>query len=168
MSFVPSKRIDRIFPIVPPLCLLVGAVVGRLREQQKLRTIVDRVCAVSIVLAAIFTTGYTARKVAGAFQEQRNAFAVFGRGVVKETTAHGWRYCVIGGEDEGMLLYVRKTEFVEAYRAAAEWNARKLDALVVADDEMEGLVPQLDGEPRKWLSPGPAGRYRKRYFLLVR
>ena len=168
MSFVPSKRIDRIFPIVPPLCLLLAAVVGRFREQQKLRTIVDRVCALSIVLAAIFTTAYTARKVAGAFQEQRHAFAVFGRGVVKEATARGWRYGVVGGEDEGMLLYVRKAEFLEPYRAAAEWNARKLDALVVADDEMEGLVPQLNGEPRKWLTSGAAGRYRKRYFLLGR
>jgi 4-amino-4-deoxy-L-arabinose transferase-like glycosyltransferase len=168
MSFVPSKRIDRIFPIVPPLCLLLAAVVGRFREQQKLRTLVDRVCAVAIVLAAIFTTGYAAQKIAGAYHEHRDAFAVFGRGVVKEATAHGWRYGVVGGEDEGMLLYVRKTEFLESYRAAGEWNARKLDALVVADDELDGLVPQLEGEPRKWLSSGPAGRYRKRYFLLVR
>ncbi len=168
MSLVPSKRIDRIFPIVPPLCLLLAAVVARLREQQKLRTLVDRVCAVSIVLAALFTTGYTATKIAGAFQEKRDAFAVFGREVVKEAAAHGWRYGVVGGEDEGMLLYAHKTEFLEPYRAAAEWNAGKLNALVVPDDEMDGLVPQLDGEPRKWLSSDPAGRYRKRYFLLVR
>jgi 4-amino-4-deoxy-L-arabinose transferase-like glycosyltransferase len=168
MSFVPSKRIDRIFPIVPPLCLLLAVVVARLREQQELRTIVDRVCTVSVVLAALFTTGYTARKIADAFQENRDAFAAFGRRVVKEATAHRWRYGVVGGEDEGMLLYVRETEFLEPYRAAAEWNARKLDALVVADDEMEELVPQLNGEPEKWLSSGPAGRYRKRYFLLVR
>jgi 4-amino-4-deoxy-L-arabinose transferase-like glycosyltransferase len=169
MSFVPSKRIDRIFPIVPPLCLLLAAVIGRLREQQELRRTIDRVCAVSIALAAIFTTGYTVKKIAGAFQEQRAAFAVFGRDVVKEARAHAWRYGVVGGEDEGMLLYLRKTEFLEPYRAAVEWNARNVDALVVADDEMEGLVPQLDGgEPRKWLSSGPGGRYRKRYFLLVR
>ena len=169
MSFVPSKRIDRVFPIVPPLCLLLAAGVGRFREQPKWRINIDRLCAVSIALAAIFTAGYTVKKVAGAFREQRAAFAVFGRDVVKEATAHGWRYGVVGGEDEGMLLYVRKTEFLEPYRAAAEWNASKVDALVVADDEMEGLVPQLDGgEPRKWLTSGPGGRYRKRYFLLVR
>jgi hypothetical protein len=120
------------------------------------------------VLAATFTTGYAAQKIAGAYHEHRDAFAVFGRGVVKEATAHGWRYGVVGGEDEGMLLYVRKTEFLESYRAAAEWNARKLDALVVADDEMEGLLSELDKEPKKWLSSGPAGRDRKRYFLLVR
>src|SRR5881398_2956664 len=29
MSLIPSKRVDRIFPIVPPLCLLLAAQIGR-------------------------------------------------------------------------------------------------------------------------------------------
>src|SRR5437773_5625980 len=29
MSLIPSKRVDRIFPIIPPLCLLLAAQVGR-------------------------------------------------------------------------------------------------------------------------------------------
>src|SRR4029079_14549137 len=28
MSLIPSKRVDRIFPIVPPLCLLLAAQIG--------------------------------------------------------------------------------------------------------------------------------------------
>ena len=32
MSFVPSKRIDRVFPIVPPLCLLLAAQVAEFRR----------------------------------------------------------------------------------------------------------------------------------------
>jgi hypothetical protein len=67
-----------------------------------------------------------------------------------------------------MLLYVRRTEFLEPSDAAAEWNATKLDALVVPDDEMDGLLPQLRGDPKKVLTSGPAGRYGKRYFLLAR
>jgi hypothetical protein len=168
MSFVPSKRIDRVFPIVPPLCLLLAAVVGRVGEIAKLRKVVDRCCAVAVVLAVIFTSGYTARKIAIAFHEQRDAFAVFGRAVVKETSAHNWRYAVVGGEDEGMLLYVRQTEFLEPHQAVAGWNAGKFDALVVPDDEIEELLPQLHGEPRKVLASGATGRYRKRYFLLAR
>src|SRR5206468_3318316 len=30
MSLIPSKRVDRIFPVIPPLCLLLAAQVGRL------------------------------------------------------------------------------------------------------------------------------------------
>jgi len=168
MSFVPSKRIDRIFPIVPPLCLLLAATISQLRERQNLRAIVDRCCAVAIVLAAILASVYTVQKIVAAKREQRDAFAVFGRAVVKEAATHGWRYGVVGGEEEGMLLYVRRTEFLEPEEAAAEWNTRKLDALVVPDDEIDGLIRQFQGEPTKLLTSAPAGRYRKRYFLLAR
>jgi glycosyl transferase family 22 (putative mannosyltransferase) len=169
MSFVPSKRIDRIFPIVPPLCLLLAAVVATFREKERWRLTVDRACAVAIILSVIFTSGYTARKIVIASREQRDAFAVFGRAVEKETAAHGWRYGVVGGEDEGMLLYVRRAEFLEPEEAAEDWNAGKLDALVVPDDEIDGLVPQLQGgKPKKILTSNPAGAYGKRYFLLAR
>jgi len=168
MSFIPSKRIDRIFPIVPPLCLLLAAIVGRLRESGERKRIVDLCCAGAIVLAAIFTSGYAAQKIAVANREQRDAFAVFGREVLRETAVHGWRYGVIGGEEEGMLLYVRRTEFLEPEGAAADWNAGRIDALVVPEDEIEGLLPQLHGEPKKLLMSGRAGRSAKRYFLVGR
>jgi hypothetical protein len=169
LSFIPSKRIDRIFPIVPPLCLLLGTMAGRLRSQEALRVLVDRTCTVALLLAAIFLGGYTVRKVKLAYREQRDAFAVFGRQVVQDATAHGWRYGVVGGDDEGMLLYVRRTEFLDPGPAVADWNAGKFDALVVPSDEIEELLPRLDGgEPKKALSSLPGGGYRKRYFLLVR
>jgi 4-amino-4-deoxy-L-arabinose transferase-like glycosyltransferase len=167
MSLVPSKRIDRIFPIVPPLCLLLAVVVWRLRQTAKRRKIVDRSCAVAVAVAVIFTSGYTMRKIRIASHEHRDAFAIFGRAVVQETAAHNWRYAVVGGEDEGMLLYARKTEFLEPHQAVSEWNSGKVDALVVPDDEIDELVPQLHGEPRKVLTSGQTGRYRKRYFLLA-
>ena len=168
MSFVPSKRIDRIFPIVPALCLLLAAMIGQLRDKQRFRQIIDRCCAIAIVLAAVFTSGYAAQKIMAAKREHRDAFAIFGRDVLRETAAHGWRYGVVGGEEEGMLLYVRRTEFLEPEQAAAQWNGGQLDALIVPDDEIDALLPQLHGEPKKLLSSGPAGRYRKRYFLLGR
>jgi 4-amino-4-deoxy-L-arabinose transferase-like glycosyltransferase len=168
MSFLPSKRIDRIFPIVPPLCLLLAVVIAACREKERWRTIIDRICAVAIILSVVFTSGYTARKVALGSREKRDAFAVFGRAVVKDTIAHGWRYAVIGGEDEGMLLYVRKTEFLEPEQAIVLWNGGRLDALVVPDDELDELLPRLRGDPKTVRTSNPAGRYRKRYFLLVR
>ena len=100
---------------------------------------------------------------------QVDEHAVFGRAVIKKAAAHGWRYAVVGGEDEGMLLYVRRTEFLEPEEAAADWNKGKLDAIVVPDDEIDGLLPRLQGgEPKKILISNPAGRYRKRYLLLAR
>jgi len=168
MSFVPSKRIDRIFPIVPPFCLLLAATIAACRERERMRPIIDRICAAVIILSVVFTTGYTVRKIVLARHEQRDAFSMFGRAVLKEVTQHHWRYGVIGGEDEGMLLYVRKTEFLEPEQAIVLWNGGKLDALVVPDDELDELLPRLRGDPKTVLTSNPAGRYKKRHFLLMR
>jgi 4-amino-4-deoxy-L-arabinose transferase-like glycosyltransferase len=169
MSFVPSKRIDRIFPIVPPLCLLLAAVVAALRERERWKPLVDRWCGIALLLSVLFTSGYTVRKVVIASREQRDAFAVFGRAVVQEARAHRWRYGVVGRDDEGMLLYVRRTEFLKPMQAVADWNAGRIDALVLPEDKMADLLPRLEGgEPKKILTSNPAGRYRKRYFLLAR
>ena len=103
------------------------------------------------------------------YRQHSDAFATFGYAVRQEAAAHGWNYEIVGGEDEGMALYVRRTEFLEPDQAAAEWNSGKLDGLVVPDDELTDLLPRLPGAvPSKIGWSGPAGRYRKRYIFLVR
>jgi 4-amino-4-deoxy-L-arabinose transferase-like glycosyltransferase len=169
MSCVPSKRIDRVFPIVPPLCLLLAAAVGEFRRRETLKVMVERMCVAAVLLAAILTTGYATNRVIVAHREERDAFALFGREVVKTAKERGWRYSIVGGDDEGMALYVRRTEFAWPDEAAAEWNAGKLDALVVGEDEMPDMLTRLQGpEPKAILTSKPAGRYKKRYLLLAR
>jgi 4-amino-4-deoxy-L-arabinose transferase-like glycosyltransferase len=169
MSFIPSKRIDRVFPIVPPLCLLLAAQVAEFRTREKLRTVTGRCCTIAIAFACLFTTGYAAGKIVLGYRQHSDAFAVFGCAVRQEAAAHGWNYEIVGGEDEGMALYVRRTEFLEPDQAAAEWNSGKLDGLVVPDDELTDLLPRLRGAvPSKIGWSGPAGNYRKRYIFLVR
>ena len=169
MSCIPSKRVDRIFPIVPPLCLLLAAVVGEVRKHEKLRALTDRLCIVAIILACVGMTGYVANRIVVARREERAAFAEFGRDVMKKAAENGWRYNVLGGDDEGMALYVRRTEFAWPDEAAADWNAGKLEALVVADDDVAGVIALLKGpRPQRVLTSKRAGRYKKRYHLLVR
>jgi 4-amino-4-deoxy-L-arabinose transferase-like glycosyltransferase len=169
MSFVPSKRIDRIFPIVPPLCLLLAAVVAELRKRETSRAVTGICCTVAIVIAGVFVPGYAVRKVFLGYRNHTDAFAVFGKAVREEAAAQKWRYAVVGGEDEGMLLYLRQTEFLEPDQAAAAWSEGRVDALVVPDDELDGLLPRLPGAvPAKIGMSRPAGNYGKRYILLVR
>ena len=169
MSLVPSKRIDRVFPIVPPLCLLLAVQVGEFRMRERLRRVTEMGCTIAIVIACLFTTGYAAGRIVLAYRRDSDAFAKFGYAVRKEAAAHGWSYKVVGGEDEGMLLYVRQTEFIEPDQAVADWNDAKLDGLVVPDDELTELLPRLPGAvPSKIGMSGPAGRYQRRYIFLVR
>ena len=169
MSFVPSKRIDRVFPIVPPLCLLLAVQVAEFRSREKSRAITGKCCTIAIILACLFTTGYAAERVILGYRQHSDAFATFGYAVRKEAVAHSLKYEVVGGEDEGMALYLRRTEFLEPDQAAAEWSSGKLDGLVVPDDELTDLLPRLPGAvPSKIGWSAPAGRYRKRYIFLVR
>jgi 4-amino-4-deoxy-L-arabinose transferase-like glycosyltransferase len=169
MSFVPSKRIDRVFPIVPPFCLLLAAVIADLRAREKRRTLAERCCAIAIIFACLFTTGYAVGRVILAYRENTAAFANFGKAVRQEAAVHGWNYEIVGGEDEGMALYLRRTEFIEPDRAATEWKNGKLDGLVVPEDELNELLPHLQGAvPSKIGWSERAGNYRKRYVFLVR
>jgi 4-amino-4-deoxy-L-arabinose transferase-like glycosyltransferase len=169
MSFIPSKRIDRVFPIVPPLCLLLAVQVSASWKSEALRAKTARFCAIAIIIACLFTTSYAAGRIVVAYREHRDAFATFGSAVRREAATHGWRYGVVGRDDEGMLLYLRGTEFLDADQAAEDWNSRKLDALVLPEDQSTELLPRLPGAVPSRVGPsGPAGRYKRRYVFVVR
>src|SRR6185369_1355729 len=107
-SLIPSKRVDRIFPVVPPLCLLLAAqIAGR---DAALRRPVGAACRpclwapVALVFAILFTGGYTGWKVISGYRHHRDALANFGRDVRREMAAHHWRFEVVSAKDEGLLL----------------------------------------------------------------
>jgi 4-amino-4-deoxy-L-arabinose transferase-like glycosyltransferase len=168
MSVVPSKRVDRVFPIVPPLCLLVAAQIAAMQKSEKLRGAAMACCTISIVLACLFASGYTARRIALGYREKRDAFADFGKAVRTEAATRHWQIAVVGRKDEGMLLYLRQTEFLDPELAAVKWKAGYLDGLVVAEDELRNLLPLLPGAaPSPIGMSEPAGSYRNRYIFLV-
>ena len=135
MSLIPSKRVDRIFPVVPPLCLLLAAQVALAR--------IYRWSALALVLAILFTAGYTGWKVMTGYRDHRDALAVFGRNIRYEAEVRRWRYEVVSAKDEGLLLYLRKTRFIAPQLAVTEWNDGNLDALVASTEKAEMLMPKL-------------------------
>ncbi len=186
MSVIPSKRVDRIFPIIPPLCLLLAAQVGRrvicshgglakafgavsrpstsvdsdltghppspdygragrLVATKNLATRIYCLAAVALLVSLLFTGGYVTWKVITGYRDRRDALAIFGRDVRREAETRHWRYEVVSARDEGLLLYLQKTHYIEPDRAVAEWNAGNLDALVASSEKARGLMTQLRG-----------------------
>ena len=169
MSLIPSKRVDRIFPIVPPLCLLLAAQIapriscshasvgGSSRsiepDQTAHRAVASRTAlayvyrwtAMALALAILFTGGYTGWKVISGYRHHRNALAAFGRNIRYEAEARHWRYEVVSAKDEGLLLYLQKTHFIKPADAAAEWKAGNLDALVASKEKAAVLMRDLKG-----------------------
>jgi 4-amino-4-deoxy-L-arabinose transferase-like glycosyltransferase len=169
MSLIPSKRVDRIFPIVPPLCLLLAAQIGSILRNEQLRTRVYRWSAVALILSILITGGYTVAKVIFGYRDHRDALVIFGRNVRKEAETRHWRYEVVSAKDEGLLLYLRKTNFIKPDRAIAEWNRGNLDALAAPAEKAPALIRELHGAVLSELKSNERkGEQRRDYVLITR
>ncbi len=169
MSLIPSKRVDRIFPVIPPLCLLLPAQVVSLSSDEKSHTHVYRWSAVALLFSILLTGSYTIAKVFSGYRDHRDALAVFGREVRHEVEAHDWRYEMIGGKGEGILLYLRRLRFVEPEDAIAKWKAGIIEAVVAPDEEQPRLLRDLEGSvPSRIGSWTKNDERTRRYILLTR
>ncbi len=158
MSLIPSKRVDRIFPIVPPLCLFIAFQARR----------APRWAAISLLVATLFTGAYSAERIFRAYHDDEGALARFGAEVRREAAANNWRYEVIGGREEGLLLYLRRTRFVRRDEAVARWNAGALDALVAPAEEVAQLLKEMDGAKSEKLEALIVVNREPRRYLLLR
>lgn len=150
MSIIPSKRVDRIFPVIPPLCLLVAAQVasrdfthGSAHRSSRSRFSNEKLAIIALAFAIFFTGGYTAWKVITGYRNHRNALAVFGRKLRQTSEMHRWRYDVVSAKDEGLLLYLRKTHFVDPGTAVTDWDMGRVDAVVASKEKATLLMPDL-------------------------
>jgi 4-amino-4-deoxy-L-arabinose transferase-like glycosyltransferase len=132
MSLIPSKRVDRIFPAVPPLCMLLAAQIKAIMKSDGVR--VHRIATFAIFFAAIFTGAYSGMRVIDGYRNHRDALVKFGREVRRIAAAEHLRYEILPGRDESLLLYLQRPRF---YTRVTETTAAPpgLDALVVPIDE---------------------------------
>ena len=166
MSIIPSKRVDRIFPVVPPLCLLLGAQVAAVSSlewgRQKLRPWLT----FALIFAFVFTGGYALWKVGSGYYEHRDALVRFALAVRREAANHQWRYEIVGGREEGMLLYLRRDHFLSPEAAAEHWRNGQLEALVVRNEPARPWFEMLPGAKLMLVSEKSA--VAPQYSLLVR
>jgi 4-amino-4-deoxy-L-arabinose transferase-like glycosyltransferase len=169
MSLIPSKRVDRIFPIIPPLCLLLAALFARTSMQEKLRARAVTWTALALLFACLGLAGYTGWKVNRAYHHHQGALVAFGRAVRAESKIHGWHYAVMGGDEEGMLLYLQRLHFLKNEEVIARWDAGEIDAVVAPRREREVLLRDLGGSlPSPLQSWGKGERAVPHYILLTR
>src|SRR6478752_4017917 len=188
MSLIPSKRVDRIFPVIPPLCLLLAAQLapgtscshgsaGRSSRSIEPDEATHRAVAgaywwstIALALAILFTSGYTGWKVITGYRDHRDALAVFGRNIRHEAEAHHWRYEVVSAKDDGLLLYLRKTHFVKPTDAITEWNAGNLDAIVASKQKAAVLMRDLQGAalPQSQTNEREQHQQGRGYILITR
>lgn len=167
MSLIPSKRVDRIFPIIPPLCLLVAAQSALFLNDAKVRGRKFQWIAATLVVAVLFTTGYATSRIVSGYRDHRDALSVFGRQVREEAAKNHWRYEAVGKSDEGLPLYLTRPHFLKPDVAIAEWNAGKIDALAVPADQAPQLMTELRGATPRFESARRENLGRPNYILLT-
>lgn len=169
MSLIPSKRVDRIFPVIPPLCLLLAAQVGNVSGDEQWRERVKRWSAVALLLSILWSGGYSMIKIISGYRAHRDALVEFGCEVRKTAAAHHWRLEAVRSEDEGLLLYLDRPRFVRADEAITKWNRAEVDALVAPGEEAPELMRQLhDAALSDLRSPERTGESEMGYVLITR
>ena len=167
MSLIPSKRVDRIFPVIPPLCLLVAVQTARFLKGEKHRGRNFQWAGTILALAILFSAGYAAGRVVNGYRDHRDALSIFGRQVREEAAANHWRYEAVGSTDEGLPLYLTRPHFLKPDIAVAEWNSGKIDALAVPANQAPQLMRELHDSTRRFESEQRKNLRRPNYVLLT-
>ncbi|MEY2480065.1 MAG: hypothetical protein QOI04_992 [Verrucomicrobiota bacterium] len=161
MSLIPSKRVDRIFPVIPPLCLLLAVQASQWRQKKVW-------IAAAIIVACLFTSSYCVVKIFTGYRTHSDALTKFGQHVREEAESRHWRYEVLGKRNDGMLLYLRRLRFAEPERVVTDWNAGALDAIVLPPEDADRLLPQLRGASVAESAFVARNSTRMGYVLLMR
>ena len=167
MSVVPSKRVDRIFPVVPPLCLLLAAQCSQLRSEESAARL-RRFFVIAIIFGCVFSGGYVTARVINGYRTDGASLVQFGKQMREEAAVHNWRYEIVAGRGGGILLYLRRTHFIEPERAIAEWNAGKIDVLIGPEDDAPKLMQRLEGISGAHLQSVERRGSNLQYFVLKR
>jgi 4-amino-4-deoxy-L-arabinose transferase-like glycosyltransferase len=141
MSLVPSKRGDRIFPIYPPLCLLVPAMLAMLPERWRISR--EQRAFLLIGVALVTAGSYATFRWIESIRQHDDALTAFGAQV--RTVARADRLAVISGKDEGegMLLYLDQLHFSKWDEVEAQWKSGALDAVVAPFEDAPKAAREL-------------------------
>jgi hypothetical protein len=88
--------------------------------------------------------------------------------VRQKAATNGWRYEVIGGKEEGLLLYLRRPRFIKTGEVIERWNAGTLDAVVTPAEEVPGLLNKLPGSALSGLEASVTINKRPRGYVLLK
>jgi 4-amino-4-deoxy-L-arabinose transferase-like glycosyltransferase len=146
MEFVPSKRFDRIFPVLPPACLLLAAAARYLPDHQWRGLPFRRLATLATIIGLSVSIGYAGLKMATNWRENGRVLVKFGHEVARVVGNRQDRLAVIGARDEGLLLYTDHPRFDSLERALELWQSERIDWLVVGGEYFSRTERKFEGQ----------------------
>ena len=150
LSLIPGKRLDRILPILPPLCLLLTAALAAARipaigtpgtpapeealwPQTWSRWTLWTACAIALIS--------TVAGVGGVYSRHENVRSEFGEQVLSQT-APGRCEMVLTKEpapdEQALLVYLRRLTYIDPAQAIQLNSTGRLDYIVVGARTLAG------------------------------
>ncbi len=134
MEFVPSKRFDRIFPVLPPACLLLAATARYLPDHRWRNQPLHRLVVVATAIAIPISLGYAGMQMAKSQRENGRVLVTFGHEVARISAEQQDRLMIAHARDEGLLLYADHPRFDSFENVEEAWRTGRLDWLVVGEE----------------------------------
>jgi 4-amino-4-deoxy-L-arabinose transferase-like glycosyltransferase len=167
MSLIPSKRVDRVFPSLPPLCLLLAAQLNYFWKRKHSELVRHIIIAV-ILVSAVYAGSYAAARIAGGYRTHRDALGKFGKEVRRAAQTSHLRYEVVRAPDEGLLLYLQRPRFLTFDNALQWWKAGTIDGLVLRESDQLQLAQLAEVELPPRLSAMKGNDTGTKYIFLTR
>jgi 4-amino-4-deoxy-L-arabinose transferase-like glycosyltransferase len=143
MELVPSKRFDRVFPVVPPACLLLAGLARHLPRGRWRGLPVRRLAIACVVVGMAIASTYAGWRVVESFQNDARALVRFGHQVSAEVADRHDQLAVVAARDEGLLLYCQQPRFTSRRDALAAWKFGRLRWMVISDREYKKISAEL-------------------------
>lgn len=164
MTFVPAKRVDRIFPIVPPLCLLFVEAAALAWSDRRWRASLGG----AVLAALLFAGGYFAGLVPLSMHERTPALVDFSARARELARQRGIDSITLPrARDEGLLLYLDIARFADRGESFERWKRGEPMALVLSERNAANFVAAV-GPVTPALDSGELlGKNERRYLLFV-
>ena len=172
LSLIPSKRIDRVFPVIPPLCLVLTALISQAGRPQENGPFaapsppwpVDW-SKLALVVAVVLSFADALHAVVKVYSQHEDAPARFGEQVRAMTAGHPPEMIYsknIVVSEEAMIVYLRCLRLLPPGEADRLARAGKLDAVVINEQNLDfarGLLGAFDPGTPRLTSGGPDSPY---------
>ncbi len=153
MSLIPSKRTDRIFPVVPPACLWLVSLLAHWKSERFFRWPMRRLLVGCVITAAFFSSIYAGAKVHEARHEDHGGLVRFAKRARVYADQRGWALAVAGSRDEGLPMYAGVEQFLSRRKIIGLWRDGAISGVVIAQDRLGKYCKDLPGSRVLFKSP---------------
>lgn len=144
MTLIPAKRVDRIYPLIPPMVLLVVEIAHVLRAQR-----MSRIATGACILGAIaFSGGYFFGLVPLSYHERTGGLVSMAEAVNEiRSDRPDLPLYLVRARDEGLLIYLNTLRFTPTSAFEKLWDSGNPALFLVSDRMQERYADRLmDGQ----------------------